>query len=98
MKLRFKLHHKPKGDAPDIPSYRAGETYTFDGPVSEGYAQKYIRLGLAIEAVDAPVEPEPVVDLVAEVTRESPINEDVKVVVPSMTTPRQTFHLKGKRK
>jgi hypothetical protein len=54
MKIRFKVRYRPKGDAPDIPTYTAGETYTFDGPVSEGYAQKYIRLGLAVEAVDEP--------------------------------------------
>jgi hypothetical protein len=99
MKIRFKVHHRPKGDAGDIPSYKAGETYTFDGPVSEGYAQKYIRLGLAVEAVDAPAPVvAPVFEDVVEVVDAFGREDDVKVVVPSMTTPRQTFHLKGKRK
>jgi hypothetical protein len=56
MKIRFKVHHRPKGDAEDIPSYKAGETYTFNGPVSEGYAKKYVRLGYAVEAVEEPAK------------------------------------------
>lgn len=80
MKIRFRLNHRPKGDAENIPSYKAGEVYAFDGPVSEGYAKKYIRLGLALEAVDEPAvvaveEPAllPVVeDVVEEVVADDP--------------------------
>ncbi len=67
MKIRFKVHHRPRGDAADIPSYKAGETYTFEGISAESYANKYVRLGLAVVAVDEPVpavvEETPVVDV-----------------------------------
>ena len=55
MKIRFKVHHRPKGDAADIPTYKAGETHDLE----LSYAQKYIRLGYAEAAVD---EPAPVVE------------------------------------
>ncbi len=51
MKIRFKISHRPKGDAADIPTYKAGEVHNLE----LSYANKYIRLGYAEEAVDVPV-------------------------------------------
>ncbi len=59
MKIRFKVHHRPKGDAENIPTYKAGEVHDLE----LSYANKYIRLGYAVEAVD---EPAPVVEVPAE--------------------------------
>jgi hypothetical protein len=56
MKLKFLRGYKPKGSSPDIPTYKEGEVYEFNGPVSEGYADKYVRLGLAEVYVAPKVE------------------------------------------
>lgn len=69
MRITFLQTFRPKGQADDIPTYVAGETYAFDGPVAEGYAQKYLDRGLAevakpkarpVEPEPQPVEPDPV--------------------------------------
>ena len=61
MKIKFVKGHKPKGHSADIPEYREGEVYDFTGQVSEGYAEKYIRLGYAVAHVAVkPVVVEPV--------------------------------------
>ena len=64
MKIRFKINHRPKGDAADIPSYKAGDVHDLE----LSYASKYIRLGYAEEAVDLPpvADPEPGVETIFE--------------------------------
>lgn len=71
MRITFLQNFRPKGQADDIPTYVAGETYSFDGPVAEGYAEKYINRELAelakpvvVETAPAPIpEPELVPEL-----------------------------------
>lgn len=60
MRITFLQTFRPKGQADDIPTYVAGETYAFDGPVAEGYAQKYLDRGLAEVAKPKAKAPEPV--------------------------------------
>jgi hypothetical protein len=52
MKIKFVKGHKPKGHAEDIPDYKMGEVYDFNGPVAEGYARKYIERGYAVAHKD----------------------------------------------
>lgn len=59
MKITFKVDHTPKGQAPDRPSYKAGTTYDFSGPVGESYARKYLAHGLADPAAVAEIAPAP---------------------------------------
>jgi hypothetical protein len=54
MKIKFVQGYVVKGDAPDLPSYKEGEVYEFVGFTPESYANKYIRLGYAVEHKDAP--------------------------------------------
>lgn len=54
MKIRFTQNFRPKGDSPDIPSYKKGEEHTFAGVTEEGYARKYVARGLAVEVTEAP--------------------------------------------
>lgn len=42
-KITFILDHTPKGQSPDIPTYKAGQTYDLEA----SYAEKYVRLGYA---------------------------------------------------
>jgi hypothetical protein len=56
MKIKFVKTFRPAGQAKDIPTYTAGETYT----IADDYARKYIKRELAIEAKD---EPKPVLSV-----------------------------------
>lgn len=49
-KITFVKDHKPRGDDPSIPSYKAGESYD----LSSSYAEKYKRLGYAVDHVVVP--------------------------------------------
>jgi hypothetical protein len=62
MRITFTTDYTPDGQAPNRPTYKAGETYEFNGPVAGTYGRKYVARGLAVPAVDLPaaVAPEPV--------------------------------------
>ncbi|MEO3386014.1 hypothetical protein [Mesorhizobium sp. CAU 1741] len=49
MQITFKVDHRPDGQSPDRPSYKAGKTYDFTDPVGLTYARKYVAQGLAFE-------------------------------------------------
>lgn len=55
-KVTFVKKHRPKGDDPAIPTYKAGESYELE----LSYAEKYKRLGLAVDYVEPAAKPEPV--------------------------------------
>lgn len=81
MKLTFKSDFTPDGQAPNRPSYKAGETYEFADPVSRTYAQKYLKRGLAelaTEAVAAPAHvEEPAAEIPAsEILASDPLDHD----------------------
>jgi hypothetical protein len=63
MKIKFVKTFRPAGQAKNIPTYQADETYT----IADDYARKYIKRELAIEAKDEPKAepPKPVVAPVA---------------------------------
>lgn len=42
-KITFIVDHTPKGQSPDIPTYKAGESYDLEA----SYAEKYIARGWA---------------------------------------------------
>lgn len=44
-KVMFTTDFTPKGQSPDIPTYKAGEIYDLE----RSYAEKYKRLGLAVD-------------------------------------------------
>lgn len=55
-KIMFIVDHTPRGQAPDRPHYKAGQTYE----VERSYAEKYKSRGLAVdEVVAAPAEVAP---------------------------------------
>lgn len=54
MQIKFVKGHKPTGQAKNIPDYKVGDVVSFDGPVAETYALKYIRRGFAVAHVNEP--------------------------------------------
>lgn len=48
-KITFIVDHTPKGQAADRPTYKAGETYDLE----QSYAEKYKRLGFAVDEAAA---------------------------------------------
>lgn len=49
-KITFVVDYTPKGQAPDRPTYKAGETYDLEA----SYAEKYVRRGWAEPAAQKP--------------------------------------------
>ena len=68
MKIKFVKTFRPAGQAKDIPTYTAGETYT----IADDYARKYIKREFAVEAKDEVKAVEPVA-VVEEFT--APVSE-----------------------
>lgn len=49
MKIKFLGDFTPKGQSADRPTYKKDEVVSFDGPVAETYARKYIERKIAEE-------------------------------------------------
>lgn len=65
MKIKFLKPHKVQQGDGQGPRYSVGEEVSFDGPVAETYARKYIERGLAEEVMaeaPKPVEAAPAQD------------------------------------
>lgn len=76
MKIKFKRNFRPKGDAADIVTYKAGEVYD----LANSYALKYI----AREYAEALVEALPEVEFVPAFTKiETHVVEVVEPVKPA---------------
>lgn len=94
-KITFLVDHTPQGQAPDRPTYKAGESYELD----LSYAEKYKRRGLAVDYV-APAPAPPVA--VAPPEPEPEKVEQEEAAVQNQEPPRRdtdgTHHFRGKRR
>lgn len=83
-KITFVVDHTPKGDAPDRPTYKKGETHDLE----LSYADKYKRRGWAIDYVAPP--PAPVVE--EPKVEEAPVaHATIAPSAPVTHTPRSSF-------
>jgi|GEM_PF-5079207 len=92
-KITFLVDHTPQGQAPDRPTYKAGESYELD----LSYAEKYKRRGLAVDYV-APAPAAPVAVAHPEPEPEKVEQDEPETVEVPVVGSTQTHHFRGKRR
>ncbi len=89
-KITFTHDYRPKGDDPAIPTYKAGESHDFD----LSYAEKYKRIGVAVDYVAPQPKHEPVIEVKPDLVPEVEVKSEDDVA----EAPAPTFHRPGSRR